>query len=408
MPPVLSKPAGQPIETTVNTTTVVVPAETVDQRSDDPFNSKVPSVMIRSLASGTGSGLSGGKGVLATAEQGSGTMSAMNLGGQGSTAAAMAGNNGTGGGQGQNALNLQGQGDGEGTGKGKANGAGEAERQGVADRAAGAGSMARGNGDGDANQPRLRGLKLDPIQELAAAASEPANLLEQLSETNLLGTNLLDALALGAGVLYLLYGPQSIQSAQSGWRRWLGGRLGSKDSGTNGTAAAAGERDVLALMLMRRENGTQQILAARLGRGTMTLLAEQELQDSQNPALLTGAMQQLLSKLQPGSRDLLLLDPRLQGAANSNAAQLQGLGEQQLNFASERLEAAVAACSAAELQQLRDWLNRPSSTPPAQLAVMQVLNERTQAFEQLLPPEQARLAAMVELSLALTWSARQG
>jgi len=39
---------------------------------------------------------------------------------------------------------------------------------------------------------------------------------------------------------------------------------------------------------------------------------------------------------------------------------------------------------------------------------MQVLNERTQAFEQLLPPEQARLAAMVELSLALTWSARQG
>jgi len=388
----------------------VVPAETVDQRSDDPFNSKVPALAIRSLAGGTDSGLSGGKGVLATAEQGNGSFSAMNLSGQGAAAAVMAGSNGSGGGQGQNALNLQGQGEGEGNDKGTRNGAGAAASQGAADRAGGAGSIAQGNGDGDSNQPRLRGLKLDPIQALAAAAnSEPANLLEQLSETNLLGTNLLDALALGAGVLYLLYGPQAIQGAKQNWRSWLADRLngnGNKQNGNRSSASSGGERNVLALLVMRRENGTQQILAAQLGRGTMTLLAEQELQQSQNPALLNEAVQQLLNKLEPASHDLVLLDPRLQGAAASNADQLQGLGEQQLNFASESLERAIATCSATELQQLRDWLNRPSSTPPSQLAVMAELDQRTQAFEQLLPPEQARLAAMVELSLALTWSQR--
>jgi hypothetical protein len=98
------------------------------------------------------------------------------------------------------------------------------------------------------------------------------------------------------------------------------------------------------------------------------------------------------------------MDSRLQAAALENSERLARLGKQQLNFSSERLEIAIASCSESDLQALRYWLNKPSSTPPDHLEVMQLLNQRRVSFEETLPPDQARMASMIELSLALTWS----
>jgi hypothetical protein len=377
--------------TTVNTTTVVVPAEFKDERTEDPFDSQLSANTFRPRTLGVGDGQPGGRGVLNEQGAGTGTINAMSMTGQANLASRES-RSGTG--NGQTALTLQGQGEGEG------NRGGDSNKPGAT--AASARAQARdGDGDADSNQLRQRGLKLDPIQALAAAATgESTNLLEQLSETNLLGTNLLDALALGAGVLYLLYGPKAMAAGQQGWRRWLGRRGGDERN-----TAAAGERDVMAIVLMRRENGSQQILAAKVGQGSMTLLAEQDLPNLQDPRVINDAIQHLLGQLNANSNhDVILMDSRLQAAALENSERLARLGKQQLNFSSERLEIAIASCSESDLQALRYWLNKPSSTPPDHLEVMQLLNQRRVSFEETLPPDQARMASMIELSLALTWS----
>ena len=313
---------------------------------------------------------------------------------------ASSGASGGGAAAGQTALSLQGGEDGNDADSGNQ------DSQGASKLAQGAGANAKPKpGDpGDQRGPAERGLKLDPIQQLASAATaEPSTLLEQLSDTNILGTNLLDALALGAGVLYLLYGPKAIEASKGGFSSWLAGGFGRRSAAA---ATAGGERSVLALFLMRQPNGQQQLVAARVGQGSLKLLAQQELAPQQAGAQLSDALAAVLEQLPRERCELLLLDPRLQRAAVAATAQLDQLGERRQELASDALASPLAACSDNELAQLRAWLNKPSGTLPQDLPLFQLLQQRQQSYAANLPEQQATMASLIELSLALAWSER--
>jgi hypothetical protein len=341
----------------------------------------------------------GGRGlVLQSTVQGSG-LNAMQL----AQATAIANTGASGGAAaGQSALSLQGGED------GKEADSGDQDSQGTTKVAQGAGANAKPKpGDpGDQRGTSERGLKLDPIQELASAATaEPSGLLEQLSDTNILGTNLLDALALGAGVLYLLYGPKAITASKGGFSTWLAGGFGRRSAAAAATATG-GERSVLALFLMRQPNGQQQLVAARVGQSSLKLLAQQELAPQQAGAQLSEALATVLEQLPRERCELLLLDPRLQRAAAATTAQLDQLGERRQELASAALASPLAACSDNELAQLRAWLNKPSGSLPQDLPLFQLLQQRQQSYAANLPEQQATMASLIELSLALAWSER--
>ncbi len=305
-----------------------------------------------------------------------------------------------------------GAGDDDGTSTGSAAGDPAGKGAGVGGLDAGADKIAKGRGPGDGGDSTAeglgqgageRGLRLDPLPILATAAlATPASLLGSLSETNLLGGNLLDALALGAGLLYLLYGPKAVDQGKRGLRGWLAGVVGGSRRG----AAVPGEQLVLSLILTRQENGSLQLVAAQLTAGGVKLLAQQDLASAEAwqeaaSALLAGLQQQ-------GQRyDLLLLDGQLDRALPATDQSLAALAQQRLPLATAELAAAVAAASPAEFAALQQWLNKPSLALPADSAVAQALQRRCAVHGQTLPPDQAKMAAMLELSLALTWSQRR-
>ena len=304
-----------------------------------------------------------------------------------------------------------GAGEDDGTGTGSAVGGGAGKGAGVGGLDAGADKIAKGGGPGDGGNSTAdglgqgageRGLRLDPVPILATAAmAPPASLLGSLSETNILGGNLLDALALGAGLLYALYGPKAVDEGKRGLRGWLAGVAGGRRRG----AAVAGEQRVLSLILTRQENGSLQLVAAQLTAGGVKLVAQQDLASAEAwqeaaSALLAGLQQQ------DQRYDLLLLDGQLDRALPATDQSLAALAQQRLPLATTELAAAVAAAKPAEFAALQQWLNKPSQALPADSAVAQALQRRCTVHGQALPPDLAKMAAMLELSLALTWSQR--
>ena len=302
--------------------------------------------------------------------------------------------------------------DGTGTGSGDGDGAGKGA--GAGGSGAGAEKIAKGRGRGDAGDSSAdglgkgageRGLRLDPVRTLATTSAAPDSLLRSLSDTNILGANLLDALALGAGLLYLLYGPKAVDQSKRGVLGWLSAAAGGGRRG----AAAAAEQQVLSLILTRQEDGSLRMVAAQLTAGGVKLLAQQDLAAAATDAeaLQAAAVDLIASLQQQGQRyDLVLLDGQLDRVLAAADSSLDALVQQRLPLATAELEAAVAAASPAEFAALQQWLNKPSQTLPSDSTVAQVLQRRRAVHEQTLAPDQAQMAAMLELSLALTWSQR--
>ena len=117
----------------------------------------------------------------------------------------------------------------------------------------GSGADPLGENDGDGDQLRKRGLRFTSAPGTSAeAASKPMGLLESLANVDLLGTNLLDGLAIGLGLLYLLYGPGQIRSTQKPIRQWLGGVTGKSS------------RHALALFWISTDGGSDQLVAAEV------------------------------------------------------------------------------------------------------------------------------------------------
>jgi len=66
----------------------------------------------------------------------------------------------------------------------------------------------------------------------------------------------------------------------------------------------------------------------------------------------------------------------------------------------------LSSCSATELELLENWLNKPSSTPPESSPVYQQMMEQISRYTGSLPAEQANMAGLIELSVAMAWTKR--
>ena len=254
----------------------------------------------------------------------------------------------------------------------------------------GSGDDPLGENDGDGDQLRKRGLRFTSAPGTSAeAASKPLGLLESLANVDLLGTNLLDGLAIGLGLLYLLYGPGQIRSTQQPIRQWIGGITGKSS------------RHALALFWISTDGGSDQLVAAEIRPTRLQLVAQAELASQNGPQPLEQSIGQILSQLKSHRGGTLLLDPRLLGDIERDPSILK----QFKNYSRSPLEPAayssvLAAMNQDQLQAIRAWLASPQ-LESADAELLELLKTRAQAFENRLDRERATIATSIELSLAL-------
>ena len=254
----------------------------------------------------------------------------------------------------------------------------------------GSGADPLGENDGDGDQLRKRGLRFTSAPGTSAeAASKPMGLLESLANVDLLGTNLLDGLAIGLGLLYLLYGPGQIRSTQKPIRQWIGGVTGKSS------------RHALALFWISTDGGSDQLVAAEVRQTRLQLVAQAELASQNGPQPLEQSIGQILSELKSHRGGTLLLDPRLLSVVEQDPSILK----QFKNYSRSPLEPSaysgvLAGMDPAQLQAIRSWLASPQ-LENADTELLELLKTRAQSFEDRLDRERATIATSIELSLAL-------
>ena len=392
----------------------ISPAELQDQtdqevKSPSPSIQQSDSISISTTSSGAdapGIGLGVGLGIDAAGEGDGDGLAAMTLGGgEGSGEGAGQGSsNSSGSGEETMSLNqaLTAFAEGEGEGEGNSN---SKKGQGAEGQGAGGGGEAALGEDQSPKTQRKRGLMLQPlVDQLASGADEvktSSTLLKNLSEGSVMGTNLLDALALGAGVLYVLYAPKAVETGKKGFRGLVNRVI--KRGGVN---AVIPEQNLLSVFVMKMPNGAERLMAARVGMGGMDVLAQQDLpadvrvDASGSQTQIDYAMKQLINKIGAPNADLLLLGPKLKGQASL----LKTLAKQTQLLNTQDLTSSLSSCSATELEALQNWLNKPSSTPPETSPVYGQMLQQITAYTGGMPAEQANMAGLIELSVAMGWS----
>jgi hypothetical protein len=230
----------------------------------------------------------------------------------------------------------------------------------------------------------------------------PSTLLKNLSEGSLMGNNLLDALALGAGVLYALYAPKAVDTGKKGWKSLLQ-RFRKQ---TNGGRVPIAEKNVLSVFAMKMPNGGERLIASRVGMGGIEVLAQQDLPNDVrlgqpgSDTQVDYGVSQLLSKLNGKNFDLALIGPQLR----NQSPLVQALAKESQLLETQNMEERLGTCSSTELEALQQWLNKPSSTPPKSSPVFDLLNDRMRRYGSELSQEQASMSSLVELSVAMAWS----
>ena len=290
---------------------------------------------------------------------------------------------------------------------------GEGESDGDAEEARGQNAEGQGQGEGgeaalgedqSPTTQRKRGLLLQPIVQQAVDEDESqstSRLLKNLSEGSVLGNNLLDALTLGGGILYALYAPQLVQTSRNSFRSFFS----SLQQRFNGGTVVIPEKNVASVFVMKRPDGTERLVAARVTASAIDIIAQQDLPSgvsvlqSGTQTQIDYGMKQLLSRISGSSFDLLLIGPRL-----SNQATLtQSLSSDVQVLDTSGIESRLGSCSEAEVTELRQWLDKPSSTPLEQNPLNDLLMNRQTVMESILKKEQASMAGLLELSIALSW-----
>jgi hypothetical protein len=219
----------------------------------------------------------------------------------------------------------------------------------------------------------------------------------------LLGNHLLDALALGAGVAYGFYGPKAALLGAGGLRR-LAARFQS--SVGLGGGATGREQRVLTLFVLQASEDTQRLVVARLTSSGLTILAQQDLPAGVNvdkpgaQAQIDYCTKQLLERSRASgldAGDLALVDPRLQ----AQSALLRSGGYPVELLVIRRLSEGIARLSDAQRQQLQAWVQQPNGALPTGNPLVALMEQRTTSYARLMPQQQASMALLVELSLAL-------
>jgi len=228
-------------------------------------------------------------------------------------------------------------------------------------------------------------------------------LLKNLSEGSIMGNNLLDALALGAGVLYALYAPKAVETGKKGLRGLIN-RVRNK----GGAGAALPEQNLLSIFVMKLPNGTERLMATRVSMGGIEIIGQQDLPDEVSidsvgvQTQIDFAVKQLIAKIGNPGADILLLGPKLKG----QSALVRPLARETQLLNTQGISTTLSNCSATELEALQNWLNKPSSTPPESSPVYSQMMQRIASYATGLPAEQANMAGLIELSVALGWSER--
>jgi len=302
------------------------------------------------------------------------------------------------------AVNQFTQNTGEGEGQADAN---ARKGQGAQGQGAGTGGEAALGEDQSPKTQRKRGLVLQPIiDQLATASNEVksgSSLLKNLSEGSIMGNNLLDALALGAGVLYALYAPKAVETGKKGLRGLIN-RVRNK----GGAGAALPEQNLLSIFVMKLPNGTERLMATRVSMGGIEIIGQQDLPDEVSidsvgvQTQIDFAVKQLIAKIGNPGADILLLGPKLKG----QSALVRPLARETQLLNTQGISTTLSNCSATELEALQNWLNKPSSTPPESSPVYSQMMQRIASYATGLPAEQANMAGLIELSVALGWSER--
>jgi uncharacterized protein len=80
---------------------------------------------------------------------------------------------------------------------------------------------------------------------------------------------------------------------------------------------------------------------------------------------------------------------------------MQGMASSTDLLNTANLRQSLTRCSDAERQQLQQWLKNPSQALADSHPLAQLLQQRTAAYGRSMPPQQAAMATMVELGIAL-------
>ena len=327
-----------------------------------------------------------------------------------------------------------GQSDGNGEGAGQSNSSGSGEGEGESQLAQEVNEFIQGDGDGGSEDvesrgqgasgqgqgmggeaalgedqspttQRKRGLMLQPLMEeenLEDKSKTPSTLLKNLSEGSVMGNNLLDALALGAGVLYALYAPKAVDAGKKGWRK-LFNKIRQR---ANGGDIPIAEKNVLSVFAMKMPNGSERLMATRVDMGGMEVLAQQDLPsdvslgEPGSDTQIDYGVSQLLAKLEGKNFDLALIGPKLQ----NQSPLIQALAKESQLLNTKSLISRLSNCSSSDIEALQKWLNKPRSTPPESSPVYDLLQERQKRYGNELAKEQASMSSLIELSVAMGWS----
>ena len=213
-----------------------------------------------------------------------------------------------------------------------------------------------------------------------------------------MGTNLLDALTLGGGILYAIYAPQAVAPIKRTF-----GSLFSRFTGRS--TASIGVRSVGTVFVMKLPDGTQRLIAAKVTPQAIDIVAQQDLPSGMsvtqagNQAQVDFNFNQLINKISNESFDLMLIGPRLR----NQASLANKLAKESQILQTSSIEQKLKSCSQEDVKRLQQWLDRPSSTPPESNPVQDLLATRQGEFSKSLMKEQASMASLVELSVALSW-----
>ena len=301
---------------------------------------------------------------------------------------------------------------GDGEGLANADGAATAQLAGVS-AAAGQGSPAmqallgRGLDQGPKRQPDRSSLLQPQINGPASAeatAGHGSFVVGRLQEGSLMGNHLLDALALGMGVVYGFYGPKAALASNAGMRGLL--RRAQQVAGIGFGTAAGRERQLISVFAIKLDNGSERLVAARVTSTGLVILAQQDLPPGAgmatpgSQAQIDYGMRQLLERLRGSGlaqAEQVLVDPQLQ----AQTSLLKGLGTSTAQLVTRSLSDGLARCSAEQRQQLQQWLQNPSQPLADDNPLAQLMQQRAESYAKAMPAKQASMATLVELSLAL-------
>ncbi|MBM5793834.1 MAG: hypothetical protein FJ057_07865 [Cyanobacteria bacterium K_DeepCast_0m_m1_088] len=260
--------------------------------------------------------------------------------------------------------------------------------------------------------PRARGMALQPLLESLAAqadAGKPGSfVLSRIQEGSLMGNHLLDALVLGVGVVYGLYAPDAATLGGKGVKGLM--QRIHRATGRGQSGAILKDQRVISVFAIKLEGGIERLVAARVSSDGLTVLAQQDLPTGMGVDTPGGQAQvdfstrQLLERVQNsglGQADQVLIDPRLQ----NQASLMQGMGNSTDVLVTGAFEQGLTGCTADQRRELEQWIQNPSTALPESNPMNRFLRERAATYAKAMPPQQASIATMVELGIALAASA---